>query len=133
MTETSRQIEVDLDHPVIFFCDPENAGLAAPSLEGAQPVWSTPSCVAVRARHHVDGAVRIVLSSAEPEERMHQVFNGEIECPSRRLSVTSASQQNLLSALLLKDTARVRVWTDDLQWPSIIAIQIEGGAFQARP
>lgn len=92
-------------------------------------VAATASCVAVGTRSEADGNTRITLSDESPPRMSKDppVFDGVLPIPSKRLSVCSVLDNELLVLDVPTTSMRVRIWINDPVEPSELWILVGNG------
>jgi hypothetical protein len=94
-----------------------------PEEMGEKLVSATESCIAVGCRSEHDGPTEIHLGQCHevtPSDAL--VFDGEIFTPSRKLSVCSIMNDEVLSAQVLGTDTHVRVFANDPMEPDRIVV-----------
>jgi hypothetical protein len=114
-------------HPVVFVFDYTNRSVTIPKYDPDNTVSSNESCVSIHTLSSADGDVTVSLERVLLPEESHQgtaVYDGHIVAPSGRLALVSAENEVLLEVGNVCTKAEVRVFVDDVRWPSRIWIQV---------
>jgi hypothetical protein len=110
-------------YAVIIVGDP---ACEPPESLGGQLIGSTSSCVAIGTLSDVDGDTRIRMLDAEDAVNLpaHLVFEGELELPTRRVTIMSVLGSVYLERQLDSPSVSVQIWVNDQEEPDNIAIVI---------
>ncbi len=87
-------------------------------------VAATPTCVAVGTRHPVDGPVTVSLATIGSRESGALLFDGLLDTPDLEVRVEDVNAVEYLKLSVGADRVRVRVFTDDVSEPGVVAIRI---------
>lgn len=96
-----------------------------PARMGGAGVAATASCIAIACRSDADGRTRVVLGGrgdVEPSGAL--VFEGTLATPSRRASLRTVHDQEILGLDVPGDRVRVRIWADDAREPGNVVIAV---------
>jgi hypothetical protein len=97
-----------------------------PETMGNELVSATRSCIAVGCRSEDDGPTEVHLAESHevtPSEALR--FDGEISTPSKKLSICSVLNQEILSTHVHGTTTRVRVFANHAMEPDRILIVVD--------
>ena len=85
-------------------------------------IAATSSCVAVGTICEADGETSLTLSDERPPRLPKEVpaFDGVIATPSRKLSICSVHDEQLLALDVANSSTRVRIWANHPSEPSEI-------------
>jgi hypothetical protein len=89
-------------------------------------VASTPSCIAIGCMSDCDGETEVRVGPArEVGTSDVLVFEGELECPSRKVVITTTFESTVLEMQVRHPRTRVRIWTNRPNNPDKIAIGLD--------
>lgn len=119
---TVTEIEVRAPNSLVLVGDP--MGEPPEVLAGAL-VSATSSCVAIGTLSDVDGVTKIrILDAITKDLPSYLAFEGEIDTPSNRLSVTSVLDETYLERHIAASTVSIKIWVNDREEPDEISIVV---------
>jgi hypothetical protein len=120
------KIEVNLssEYGIMFLYD-SKAKPTFPVEAGKNPVMWTSTCLAFSVLIYVDGDAKIILCEAPNEQTCKEYFTGEIECPSKSISLYDHNGFPFASIPLRDGFARVSLRMSEETNPDIVECVIE--------
>lgn len=88
------------------------------------PVFSTGSCIAVKALHGQERNVRIVLERVSPQGADPCSFEAVLDAPRGVLNLVNVDNEVLTEVPVGRDKVRAKVWIDDLLAAASIRIVV---------
>ncbi|MGZ9202099.1 MAG: hypothetical protein ACXW3D_10340 [Caulobacteraceae bacterium] len=110
-------------YSILFLSDPGGAD-EVPADTGAAPVCATQSCVSVWTKLEIDGETQVDIGSAIERLQSHLMFDGYLETPTGKLSVTTAELKEVLREEVGSTITRLQIWSDDKERPGRIQFKI---------
>lgn len=106
----------------LFFLE-DSAGGRPPFPVTDEKVQSTSSCISVACLHEIDGDAELILGPAEKVASEYSLdFDGQLETPSRQLTITNVSGEVLLKTAVDQAITRVRIWRSHPDWPEQVVV-----------
>jgi len=96
-----------------------------------EPIWglqihSTPSCISFACLPEIDGPTEVTIGpSAEIEPGLIQVFEGDLETPSRVVIISGVEIPRVLSVDVPRTTTKVVIWYSHPKWPERVTISLD--------
>ncbi len=120
------EIEVTLssEYGIMFLYDAK-VKPKFPAEAGKRPVMWTSTCLAFSVLSYVDGDARITLCTASDEQHGTEYFVGEIECPSKAISLYDHNGFAYATVPLSDDLARVSLRMSEERNPEIVTCVVE--------
>jgi hypothetical protein len=129
------RIRQRLPHPIIFVLDFTNDAADTPAFDPQRLASSNGACVSIRTIADVDGEVTAVLAKTRPPEHegvTHRVFAGDINVPSRKVSVATSENEKLLELAVEGTVASLEIFVDNSEHPAKVWIVAGPGPSSAR-
>ena len=113
----------------VFFVMDYEFGILPESMED-KLIASTPTCIAVGAKHDQDGDVLITLTNEETPELPVKLlrFDRRLSIPSKRLSIVTINNEELLTIELQEVSAEMAIWVDHEREPSEVIVVVKNYA-----
>ena len=115
------ELDVALPNGLVFLMDVESG--QGPDWSES-PVFSSGSCIAVRARHEQAGNVRIVLERVSAQGGDPCTFEAVLDAPRGALNLVNVHNEALTEVKVGRDRVRAKVWIDDLLAAASIRIVV---------
>lgn len=106
----------------VFIGDPSHE-LAMPEDTEITAIVATPSCIVVRTIYAVEGTADIHLGAAFDRPARALAFEGAVRTPGRLLRICNSDGGFVLETPVAQPQTAVRIWTNDLQFPTEIFVQ----------
>lgn len=114
-------ITMPIPYGIIFLSD-DNFEDLVPEIDESICGGNT-NCIWLKTLHEVDGESTIGFVDARPTG-MRLVHSGNIETPSRKVTVSLSDLTKLISELVKKHICTVEIFVDDVLHPSNVKIHI---------
>lgn len=115
---------VTTDHPIVFVCDPAS-DFSVPRGIGESVITADKSCVSVCTIHPQESETTIELATSISHPVGKLVFEGELETPSLKITVTGSDTLPILSMDVREQVTPLKIWANDDRWPDYIQILAE--------
>ena len=89
-------------------------------------VVSTSASIAIGTMSEVDGTTRLRLTNGRVSpgtEGLAQVFDGELETPSKTICIGAATGEIYLRGTTNGNSTRIKVWVNDRTEPDLIVVE----------
>jgi hypothetical protein len=115
---------VTTDHSIVFISDPASRFLL-PSGIGDHLVAANKSCVSITTMIPSDGetTIELAVSISNPVGKL--VFEGELETPGRKITVSGYDTVPVLSMDVREPVTPLKIWANDDREPNYIQILAE--------
>jgi hypothetical protein len=113
------------DHGIVFISDPASPWSLDPSEIGKWLVVANKSCVSVCTIHPQQGETTIELATSILQPIGKLVFEGELETPGLKITVTGSDTVPILSMDVREQITPLKIWANDDRWPNYIQILAE--------
>lgn len=121
---TKIEVNISSEYGIMFLYD-SKIKPTFPAEAGRDPVMSTSTCIAFSVLIYVDGDAKIILSQGSDEQCGAEYFVGEIECPSRAISLYDHNGFAFASVPVADSAARVSLRMSEEKNPDIVECVIE--------
>lgn len=126
-------VSISPPNGILFLLDPTNRDVVVPPYVDGELTASTESCISVGTQAPIDGETEVALSTSDaPLPGLNLAFSGSVLCPNGKIAVVTAEFQNVLEVDVPEGNIRVSIWVDDLEHPSKVVININGGRTRGR-
>jgi hypothetical protein len=117
------QFEMTSEHPIIFVYDIQNRAMTIPEHVDGQLIDANRSCVSIGTQVSGSGPTKVILATRIFKPEGILAFEGEIETPSRAISVSSSEREGWANLDVINDFAHVCIWANHDTEPSIVTIE----------
>lgn len=124
---TKIDVNLSSEYGVMFLHD-SKVRPAFPAEAGKDPVMWTSTCLAFSVLIYVDGDAKIVLCEGSDEGCGAEYFTGEIECPSKAISLYDHNGFAFASVSLTDSFARVSLRMSEERNPDVVECVIHNMA-----
>ena len=121
---TRIEVNISSEYGIMFLYD-SKAKPTFPAEAGKEPVMWTSTCLAFSVLIYVDGDAKITLSQDSDVQFGAEYFVGEIECPSKAISLYDHNGFAFASVPLADSVARVSLRMSEERNPDIVSCVIE--------
>jgi len=121
---TKIEIILSAEYGIMFLYD-STIKPTIPADAGKEPVMQTSSCLAFNVLIYVDGDAKIIMSADATEHSFNEYFSGEIECPSKSISLCDPNGFAFASVPLQDSFARVSLRMSEEKNPDVVECVIE--------
>lgn len=121
---TKIEVTISSEYGIMFLYD-SKAKPTFPVEAGKEPVMWTSTCLAFSVLIYVDGDARIILTGDQTETSGTECFSGEIECPSKSISLYDHNGFAFASVPLKDGFARLSLRMSEERNPDIVECVIE--------
>lgn len=116
---TKIEVTLSSEYGIMFLFD-SKVRPKFPAESGKEPVMWTSTCLSFRVLIYVDGDAKITLCDDSEETNCTEYFTGEIECPSKVLSLYDHNGLAFASVPLEDGHARVSLRMSDEESPGVV-------------
>lgn len=114
---------IELEHGIIFVYDITIQDLVIPEYLSGVPISSNEQCISIIGLSYIDGQTTITIDDKMIQPLKHLAFEGKVSCPSKRLSVCVAADEEVICIETATTEPLLRVWLSDLKFPDNILIE----------
>jgi hypothetical protein len=118
-------IKLSPPNAILFVFDVTNKDVNVPQYIDGRLVASNNTCISIGTQAPVDGETTVSLEKRLQDVATHgphRVFEGRVECPGRKIAVTTSELKTVLTWDLEDTSAQVEIWVDDLHNPARVAV-----------
>lgn len=116
---TKIDVSLSSEYGIMFLYDSKTKP-TLPTEAGREPVMWTSTCLAFSVLIYVDGDARITLGDGSDVKCGIEYFTGEIECPSKAISLYDHNGFAFASVPLMDSSARVSLRMSEERNPDIV-------------
>lgn len=113
------------DHGIVFISDPASPWTLDPSEIGDRLIAADKACVSVCTVHPQHGETTIELATSILRPIGKLVFEGELETPGLKITVTGSDTVPILSMDVREQVTPLKIWANNDRWPNYIQILAE--------
>jgi hypothetical protein len=117
-----------IPNAIVFLSDPGNKHLNPPEWNDDKPYEANENCVSVGTLHGLEGLTDIQIINADKSKiipEMKNIYSGEIQTPTRKLSLDTSEKLDVLSCQVSGTSCFVRVWTNRIAEPDCIIFALD--------
>ena len=119
MVMTKLEVDISSEYGIMFLYD-SNVHPIFPAEAGKEPVIWTSTCLAFSVLIYVDGDAKVILSDCRDVQCGAEYFTGEIECPSKAISLYDQNGFAFASVPLSDSFARVSLRMSEARNPDVV-------------
>ncbi len=120
---TVKSVNWHVLNSLIFISDPTSED--TPEIDGIGGLWTTAECIAVCCLPDSDGTTKIILGPVKDVGTHSKLlFDGAVETPSRKLSVSTVLAEVLLDTDVPHTATDLKIWTNGNRDSDIVIIGI---------
>lgn len=121
---TKIDVTLSSEYGIMFLYD-ARAAPSIPSEAGRDPVMSTNNCISFSVLSYVDGDAKIILTDQSSGQEYEEYFSGQIECPSRAVSLFDHNGFAFASVPLTDNFASISLLMSEETNPDIVECVIK--------
>lgn len=87
-------------------------------------LWANEWCIGIGTLSEVDGETEVIVTDQPRKESIPLVFNGVIEAPEKRVTVSDAYLLEAASVHVSSGKARIQIWSNHPREPDRIVISV---------
>lgn len=118
------EMNISSEYGIMFLHD-SNVKPDLPMDVGKDPVMWTSTCLAFNVLIYVDGDAKIILCDCSSDMGYVEYFSGDIECPSKSISLSDHNGFVFVSLPLKDSFARLSLRMSECTNPDVVECSIE--------
>jgi len=120
-----KSVSLRVPHSILFVWDLQNENASVPEYQDNTLISYNEGCVSVGTRLETDGETTISFVE-RPSAAATAVFRGSLQTPSGSLSISTSSDDGILSIGVDRPTTTISIFANDMLFPSRIDVLIDG-------